>query len=183
MDIATLSALHCVLGESPLWHSARKSYFWVDVHPGVLYELNPLTQALSKWEIGKPVSLVLESDGNQVILAVKGGLVKLDFTNGEQAWLTDIDSNILNNRCNDGASDSLGRLWIGTMDMECKANAGSLYRVDGDFMVKKMIGNLTIPNGLVWSLDHERMYFIDTPERKVVSYLFNKKMEISTMKR
>ena len=60
------------------------------------------------------------------------------------------------------------------MDMQCKAAAGSLYRIGEDLTINKVISDLTIPNGIVWSLDNEQMYFIDTPTQQVVSYNFNK---------
>jgi sugar lactone lactonase YvrE len=173
MNIVTLSSSQCGLGESPLWHSVRESFFWVDVNAGVLYELHASTQQVTKWNVGKAVSLVQEADGNNVILAVKGGVIAFCLESGEQKRIADLDDSIANNRCNDGASDSAGRLWVGTMDMGCKAGAGSLYRISGGAGIKKMIGNLTIPNGLVWSLGNERMYFIDTPQRAVVSYFFS----------
>lgn len=174
MDIVTLSASQCILGESPIWHSARRSFFWVNVCPGILYELDLFSQCLNKWDIGKCVSLVLEGGINDVVLAVEGGVVTLNLESGEQKWIVRLEDSNHNIRCNDGALDLEGRLWVGTMDKNCKAGVGSLYRIDGT-NVKKMIGNLTIPNGLVWSLDHERMYFIDTPKSAVVCYLFNKK--------
>lgn len=111
--------------------------------------------------------------GDNVLLAVKGGLINFDLITGNKQWLADIEKGITGNRCNDGACDSSGRLWVGTMDIDCKDNSGNLYCIDHTMEIKKKINNLTIPNGLVWSLDNERMYFIDSPTQCVKSYLFN----------
>ena len=157
-----------------MWHDRRKSCFWVDIASGILYEYNWETKIVEKRNFDRPISLVMESNGDSLILAVKGGIVKLDLNTGNLTWLTDLDKHIETNRCNDGGCDVNGRLWVGTMDIDCKEKAGSLYCLDNDLTVKKMIDNLTIPNGLVWSLDNERMYFIDTPSQSVVSYLFKK---------
>jgi SMP-30/Gluconolactonase/LRE-like region len=50
-----------------------------------------------------------------------------------------------------------------------------LYCIDHDFSVTKKIDNLTIPNGLVWSIDNRTMYHIDSPTRKVRAYSFDSK--------
>ena len=173
MNISTLYSAQCILGESPLWHPNRNSCFWADIHSGNLYEYNWLTGHTSKQYIAGHLSLVMQSTGDQLLLAVQGGLMKMDLATGHKTWLTDLDKHIVTNRCNDGACDTQGRLWVGTMDTRCADRAGSLYRVDRDGAVKKMIGNLTIPNGLVWSMQNDRMYFIDTPSQNVFSYLFN----------
>ncbi|RYZ48122.1 MAG: hypothetical protein EOP49_19470 [Sphingobacteriales bacterium] len=88
-------------------------------------------------------------------------------------WV-DIEKDIENRRCNDGAIDNKGRIWVGVMDVQCTAGLGSLYRLDSvsDRPVK-MLEGLTIPNGLVWSRNGDRMYFIDTVSRCVKSFLFN----------
>jgi sugar lactone lactonase YvrE len=174
MNVSTMFASKCVLGESPLWHQKSKSCFWVDIHHGVLYQYNLSQDRIRQWDVNDHVSLVIESYDCNLILAVQGGVLSFDPETGSKIWIADIDKDIPNNRCNDGGCDAMGRLWIGTMDKQCKRGAGSLYRVDRDLIVKKMIGGRSIPNGIVWSIQNERMYFIDTISQKVQSYLYNK---------
>jgi sugar lactone lactonase YvrE len=174
MTITTLYPSQCLLGESPMWHASRKSCFWVDILNGELYEYDWRSKKTQTWHIGDHVSLIIETQGDTVLLAVKGGIISFDLNTGHKHRLVNLDADVPGNRCNDGACDSLGRLWIGTMDTGCKDNAGSLYRIDHNLNISKMIDELTIPNGIVWSLDNERMYFIETMSRCVKSYLFSK---------
>ena len=140
----------------------------------MLQELNWSTKEVQIWHINRRVSLIIEGKDDRLILAVQGGLVSLDLKTNDLEWLTDIEKDIQNRRCNDGGIDANGRLWVGVMDIHCKAGEGSLYRLDELTGVpKKMIEGLTIPNGLVWSQDGERMYFIDTVSGAVKSYLFD----------
>ena len=174
MRVETLYNSSNVLGESPYWHANRQSLFWVDIEEGLLQELNWLTREVKIWHINRRVSLIVEGGDDRLILAVQGGLVNLDLKTNELVWLTDIENDIQDRRCNDGGLDANGRLWIGVMDIHCKVGQGSLYRLDEFTGVpKKMIEGLTIPNGLVWSQDGDRMYFIDTVSGAVKSYLFN----------
>jgi sugar lactone lactonase YvrE len=63
---------------------------------------------------------------------------------------------------NDGACDSRGRFWAGTMAGDKTPGAGSLYRLNPDGRVKRVLTGLTISNGIDWSLDGHTMYFIDS---------------------
>lgn len=174
MALTNLYKSQCELGESPFWHERRKSCLWVDINCGVLYELKYETRAVQKWNINIKVSAIFEHNDGDLILGVQGGLVKFRFDTGDLNWLVELDKEILNNRCNDGACDSEGRIWVGTMDLQCVPKKGSLYCVGLDFQAIKMIDGVTIPNGLVWSIDNEHMYFIDSASRRIKSYQFNK---------
>ena len=173
MKVSTLYPSQCWLGESPLWHETRKSCLWVDIENGILYELDRATKKLQTWDIKSRVSTIIEHHDGDLILGVQGGIVKFNFDDDSIDWLADIEKETPENRCNDGACDSSGRIWMGVMDIRAKKKAGSLYCIHHDFALEKMIAGITIPNGIVWSLDNERMYFIDTIQGNVNSYLFN----------
>ncbi|TCD00217.1 SMP-30/gluconolactonase/LRE family protein [Pedobacter psychroterrae] len=174
MTVSTLYKASNVLGESPFWHAKRQSLFWVDIEQGILHELDWKTKNAQTWRLGRRVSLIIEGNDDQLTLGVQGGLISMDLQTGEFEWLADIEKHIPDRRCNDGGVDSKGRIWIGVMDIHCKAGHGSLYRLANlSAPPVKMLEELTIPNGLVWSHNNDRMYFIDTVSRSVKSYLFN----------
>ncbi len=75
-------------------------------------------------------------------------------------------------RANDGACDSDGRLWVGTLALAETPGAGSLYRLGGDGLTPILDG-LTIANGIGWSPDGARMYYIDTPTRRIDAYVYD----------
>ena len=90
-------------------------------------------------------------------------------------WLLDGEMLTSENRCNDGACDSAGRLWLGTMHLEHTNNAGALYCIDTNLDVHKKINGTTISNGIAWSLDTKRLYYIDSPTTVVQSFIFDEK--------
>ena len=175
MKVDLLFASQCILGESPLWHAERKCCYWVDIERGILYEYNWLFKTTRKWKFNKRLGLVREGKNNQLILALDASIARFDLETEQVSPVVDIESPTSGNRCNDGACDSLGRLWIGTMHLQQKQGAGSLYMVDEKLKVHKRLSNTSISNGITWSLDKKRLYFIDSPTQVVQSFLFNEK--------
>lgn len=165
----------CILGESPLWHAERKCCFWVDIENGVLYEYNWVQRTTRDWKFNYRLTLVLQGKENELILALDAKIARFDLETEKVEWLTDVETG-LETRCNDGACDTLGRLWVGTMHLEHKEEAGALYCIDADLKVHKKISNCTISNGIVWSLNNKRLYYIDSPTQAVQSFIFEEKI-------
>ncbi|MHA4809409.1 SMP-30/gluconolactonase/LRE family protein [Flavitalea flava] len=173
-----------ILGEGPLWHAERNSIFWVDIESYYLYEYSFDRKNVQSWTFDVHVSAVLQGEGNGLILGMKGGLARFDLESGHLDWLMDIDKDLIRHRCNDGACDSKGRLWIGTMDMNEDRQYGSLYCVsagekgqipkpDSLPVLQKKLDNVRISNGIAWSPDNKRMYFIDTARCSVEVFHFD----------
>jgi len=93
--------------------------------------------------------------------------------------LTSVDEDKPNNQFNDGKADSKGRLWAGTLtrneDLSVSSNGGSLYLISGEALAtpKVMISPVSISNGLAWSKDEKKFFYIDSETRKVISYRFD----------
>ena len=68
-------------------------------------------------------------------------------------------------RSNDGACDAAGRFWIGTMGLDQTPGAGALYRYDG--RLQRVLEEVTLSNGIGWTRDDTRMYYIDSPVQRV----------------
>ncbi len=49
------------------------------------------------------------------------------------------------------------------MHLEQITGLASLYRMDTDHSIHKMVDHVTISNGIVWSADRKKMYYIDSP--------------------
>lgn len=171
MKAALLHASQCTLGESPVWHAERKCCFWVDIENGVLYEYNWIKRTTREWKFNYRLTLVLQGKDDQLILALDAKIASFDLETEKVKWLIDVETGS-ETRCNDGACDSSGRLWVGTMHLGHKHEAGTLYCIDKNLKVDKKLNNTTISNGIAWSLDNKRLYFIDSPTQVVQSFIF-----------
>jgi sugar lactone lactonase YvrE len=173
MEASTLYPSQCILAEGPLWHKERESCFWVDIESGILYEYGWHTKEIKTWSFDYKVTLVIQGEKNQVILALNRSIARFDLDTEKLEWLVDLENNLPDNRCNDGACDSKGRIWVGTMAMDVQQGAGALYCIEKDGQLHKKLEHVTISNGLAWSLDNSIFYYIDTPTHQVQSFVFN----------
>jgi sugar lactone lactonase YvrE len=97
------------------------------------------------------------------VLAIEEGFAVLDSFAGEPRLVAAIDHGPgPATRMNDGKCDSQGRFWAGSMAYDCAPGHGALYRLDPDLRVSKVLGGITISNGLDWSDNGRTLFYIDT---------------------
>lgn len=171
--IKVLYKSNCELGESPLWHYERNSCFWVDVEAKTIFECYWNTGEVKQYQLDQRISLVVVSSKNELVLGLQGGVARFDLTSEKLTWLPSPDVNWSTHRCNDGGCDVSGRLWISTMELNHKKDAGSLYCIDHTGLVKEKIENISIPNGVVWNVDNEKLYYTDSVKAEVYAYVFD----------
>ncbi|MER8153990.1 SMP-30/gluconolactonase/LRE family protein [Streptomyces sp. NPDC094472] len=73
-------------------------------------------------------------------------------------------------RMNDGTADPSGRFWAGSMAYDADEDAGSLYRVDHDGTVTRVLDGITVPNGPAFTADGRAMYLADSARGVVQRY-------------
>ncbi len=173
MNAALLYKCDCLLGEGAFWHEARQSFFWVDIDGKCLFEYVIENIKVNTWQFQHRPSLITLDTEGQMVIAFQGGIARFDLQTENLHWLAPVEKEQPEQRTNDGAIDIAGRLWIGTMNVKFKKGAGALYYLDKDLSLIKVIEGLTIPNGLVWSLDNRTMFHIDSPTHTVKAYSFN----------
>jgi sugar lactone lactonase YvrE len=88
-------------------------------------------------------------------------------------FLAKPEVHIAGNRFNDGRCDPRGRFWAGTMAIDAAAGAGSLYRLDPDGSVHRILEGTTISNGLAWSADGATLYYVDTGGQAIQAFDFD----------
>ena len=158
------------VGEGPLWDEERQVLYWVDILSSLLYIYDPATGENRALDVGRHVGTVVTRASGGLMLAVREGFASFDLETQELTLIANPEAHITGNRFNDGKCDPAGRFWAGTMAYESPSNQGSLYRLDTDFSVHKIFGDVAISNGIIWSLDHTTMYYIDTLRKNVRAF-------------
>lgn len=161
------------LAEGPVWDDSSGQLLWVDVPGGMVHRGDPVGGTCVCADVGAPVSLAVARRDGGWLIGKADGLYRWDPGSGlGQRWVA-IEADRPENRLNDGACDPAGRLWVGTMASDAATGAGALYRVDADGVVARMLDGVTISNGLGWSPDGARFYYVDTPTGRVDTFAFD----------
>lgn len=161
------------LGEGAIWNHRTQQLYWVDITAKILNIYNPRLGVNRELYVGQMIGTVVPAMSGQVIVALEQGFYTLDPETGTKNLIANPEEELEDNRFNDGKCDPAGRFWAGTMHKDGKPGQGTLYRLDPDTTVHPMIRNVSISNGIAWSTDHTRMYYIDTPTQKVMGYDYN----------
>jgi len=160
------------LGEGPAWDERSGTLAWVDISRHLVQFYDPRTKASSRVDVGKPVSAALPRAAGGSVLLRGDGLATLSI-DGRVDEVLALPPSASKVRTNDGNCDSAGRLWVGTMGLNCERGAGALYRVDGDWSVHRMLEGVTISNGIDWSPDDALMYYVDSATNTVEVFDFD----------
>ena len=155
-----------LLGEGAAWDVERKRLYWVDIIGMKVHMYNPATGEDRAIDVGQQVGTLAPRQKGGLVLAMEKGLYFLDEDSGALEFIHDPESDLKENRFNDGKCDPAGRFWAGTLG----AQPGGLYRMDHDLSVHKMVDGIRTSNGIIWSLDKRTMYYIDTPTMEVSAF-------------
>lgn len=163
----------CGLGEGPVWDEREARLYFVDIMAGRVLQFDPATGAVASMNAGEPVGAVALSEPGGLLLALQSGFAVTECFAGELRPLAAYEGASPEIRMNDGKCDPRGRFWCGTMALDFRPGAGALYRLDPDGTVTRMLDGVTISNGLDWTADGTRMYYIDTPRRTIDVFDFD----------
>ena len=174
------------LGEGAVYCPITNKLLWIDITRGKIFIYDDQhTNENIHIDLRQTIGTVVPYTSNQLVAAVAKGICIVDiatkriihgFKNGNP------EGHLINNRWNDGKCDPQGRLWAGTMDINCNGPVGGLYSFefiegDGDnnnnIICKKHLSNITVSNGIVWTKDGKTMYYIDTPTMNVDAFDFD----------
>ena len=169
MQTELLYDAKATLGEGPIWDARTQTLYWLDILNKRIYSGGDILVELDEF-----VGCIAPRQNGGLILTKRFSFWMLDQTQDEPAsvrttLLAPLVDEPSNNRFNDGKCDPRGRFLAGTMDMGEKDPNGSLYSLDGK-TVTKILGDVTISNGMAWSPDHKTFYYIDTPTRTVRAF-------------
>jgi sugar lactone lactonase YvrE len=150
------------LAEGPRWDAAARRLLWVDIEGCELHVLESgEDRAIG---LDAMVGAAAPTSSGAVLVALADRLALVDLADESVRTLDRLPHGPAL-RSNDGACDAAGRFWIGTMALDEKPGAGALYRYDGS--LERVLDEVTLSNGIGWTRDATRMYYIDSPVQRV----------------
>ena len=157
------------LGEGPVWDARSDRLLWVDIEGMALHSTDPQSGATETLPLPLPIGVAVPRQSGGFVAALEDGFYAIDVDGGTEL-IAAIDNRAGDLRFNDGACDPAGRFLAGTMAYDFRPDAGSLYRLEPDLSVSRLVESVTISNGLGWSPDGGTMYYVDTPTRRIDAF-------------
>ena len=154
------------LGEGPAWDAARGVVWWVDIK-GLQLHATSLDGRDRVVDVARPLGCVVLRASGGLAACTPLGFEALDPDDGTLTLLAAVEADDPLTRANDGKVDPAGRFWAGTMYDYEGPDGGSLYRLDADLRVTRMLHPVSIANGLDWTDDGRTMVYIDTSTQRV----------------
>jgi sugar lactone lactonase YvrE len=164
---ACIWPLACTLGEGPLWWQG--AVWFTDIKQKQVHRFDPGSGKRQSWIAPSEVGFLAPLENGHFIAGAKTGLYDFDPVDGGFALIRAVEPNRPANRLNDGAVDSTGRLWFGSMDDDEKEPSGMLYRFH-DGCLAPMDSGYVITNGPAFSPDGGTLYHTDTLERRIYAF-------------
>ena len=175
-DVELAHKIESKLGEGAIWNYKTSELYWVDIEGKQLNVLDVKNNKNSSIAMPCRIGTVVPcKEKGKAIVALEDGIYIVDVKTGELSILSDVESDIEINRFNDGKCDPNGNFWVGSMHLEQSRPVASLYKINARGESNKMLDNITISNGIVWSKDHKTMYYIDTPTAKIRAFDYDVK--------
>ena len=153
----------CWLGEGPTATGENNNHVqWVDILNGKVLSKNLETSKTSEYKMDEHVSFAIPRTGGGDVLGTSNGPVLRDVE-GNVSGLPKRETDLYKSRWNDAKVSHTGDLFLGTLSYDLVPKASGLYRISKDGSeIKKLISELTLANGLDWSVDTQTFYFIDS---------------------
>ncbi len=170
LEVQLLHKVNAKLGEGALWNIESQTFYWVDIENKYLHIYHPDRKRLEPHRMPSRIGTVVSMNADTVLVALEDGVHFYDLKNRTFSPFCLIDKRKENIRFNDGKCDPMGRLWVGTMDMDCKHPNGALYMIDSNGQPTQKLDSITISNGIVWNKAKDKMYYIDTPTQQVAIF-------------
>ncbi|MFC0672727.1 SMP-30/gluconolactonase/LRE family protein [Brachybacterium hainanense] len=154
----------CYHAEGPFWSASWNGLRWVDLLAGDIMQLAADGNA-HRTATGSPVvACVRPRLGGGAVLAVEKGFALQDPDGSIHLLPALWDAPV---RMNEGAIAPDGSFLCGSMAYGATPGAAALWRLHADGTATRILEDLTISNGLAFSADGTRAFYVDTPTGRV----------------
>jgi gluconolactonase len=167
------------LGEGPTASGDRNNHVqWCDIYGQSIRWKDLASGQSGEYETSEPVGFQIPRTTGGEILGTANGPVLRDKDGAFHKLPSREDAdgfkdkNVL--RWNDAKVSPDGALFLGSMAYENQSNEGAFYRLSKDGKkLERLFGEVGISNGMDWSVDNTKMFYIDTLAMKVELFDYN----------
>jgi L-arabinonolactonase len=165
IDIECVVDSKSQLGEATYWDPKDQVLWWIDIYGPTIHRTDPSTGDDRTRTAPEYLGTLSVREKGGLVVSMVSGFYFFDPSSGSFDAIADPEAEIEDSRFNDGKTDRQGRFFSGTMfeaPGKPPAKIGSLWRLDPDLSVHKILDGIGCSNGLAWSPDGRTMYFTDS---------------------
>ena len=155
------------LGEGVLWSPAHGEVQWTDIFGRRFWAYSPSDGKTRSVPLPDRLACFAPLGGPSILAGFAGGLEMFDLESGARRLIAAIEEDRPTTRVNDGRLDRRGRLVFGTMDEDPDARPIGQIWSFGERGARVLASGVRIANSIAFSPDGRRMYFADTPEKRI----------------
>lgn len=157
------------LSEGPYWDAPRERLLWVDITGGVVHAgvlRGDRIELVQSWNFASTVGAVAcSADG--YLLVAQNDVLSIVSPEDDRRMLARVLPPGSGRRLNDAGVDPEGRLYVGTLSLDQPSESEVLVLLEQDGMLRGIDDDLTLSNGIAWSVDGQRMLTVDSLRRTV----------------
>jgi len=165
---------NALTGEVACWDERISVLWWADIQGQRLLGFSPENGRQETHNLPGMLGLIVLHASGGLVLGLEDGLYSFNPATGLGARLVAIEADDPRTRVNDGAVDTKGRLWFGTMDKTGSGDPiGSLYCLSIDGTLRRLQTKIRVPNTMSFSPDGRTFYWSDSRTRTVQACDYN----------
>lgn len=159
------------LGEGVLWSPEHGEIQWTDIEGRRFWAFRPADGRVRSVGLPDRLSHFAPLGGSRILAGFAGGLEVFDLATGARRPIAAIEADRPTTRLNDAKPDRRGRHVFGTMDEERpRRPIGALWSYEAGHAPRVLRQGVMVSNSIAFSPDGSRLYFADTPQRRILVF-------------
>ena len=169
------------LGEGLQWHAPSGRWWWTDIEGACIYAWTPGASATLQVRLPERVGCFVHCRSGALLLGMAKRLARLTLPDlqavgsiaGEPETIAPVEAALATTRVNDGRCDRDGAFVFGTLDEgrpgQPRQTIGGFYQYSLARGLRRLpLDGVAIANSICFSPDGRRMYYCDSPTRRIM---------------
>ncbi len=171
MTIDNVVPERTLVGESPVWSEPEGLLYWVDIEGRKVHRYDPASGVNETVAVDdRPGCVALTEEPGRLVVGSEVDVGFFSWDSGDFQSLVQVEPAGTGNRLNDGRATPEGRLIVGSMFENTRADrfSGQVHVVGPDASHQVIRREVGVANGQAFSPDGRLYYFADSPHRTVL---------------
>lgn len=166
------------LGEGLQWHGPSGRWWWTDIEGACIHAWTPGAPTSLQVRLPERAGCFVHGRSGALVLALAKRVARLTLPDlqatgsitADPETLAPLETALPTTRANDGRCDRSGALVFGTLDeADPRQTIGSFYQYTRAHGLRRLaLDGVAIANSIGFSPDGRRMYYCDTPTRRIM---------------